>query len=118
MKTLMTLALLIALTSCRVGCVIEDTVTAAVSASVTAGLQCTNFAAVEKSVRAAVQKLNLCPSAAEKKLILGPICALVAGALVQNLANSTIPPEWGCKPEAATTTLTALAISACNAIPL
>lgn len=118
MKRLIPLALVLALTSCRIGCVVEDTLTAAISASVTAGLQCNNFTAVQTSVRAAVQKLNLCPTPTQKKLILGPICSLIAGALIQNLANAEIPAAWECKPGAATTTLTSLAVSACNQIPL
>ena len=117
-KAIAMFLLIFTLTSCRVGCVIEETMTGVVASGISSGLQCKNYPAVQASVKSAVEKLNMCPESKEKKLILGPICALLATYLVNGLANATIPTEWECDSSAAQATLTSVVIAACNSIPL
>ena len=115
MKSLLLLVPLLLITSCRVGCVIEDNATTIISAGVATGLQCTNVKAVEEDVRAAVEKVGLC---GEERKVMGPVCAVLAGILVNSLVNAAIPDDWGCTPDAAASSLTSLALKACASIPL
>jgi hypothetical protein len=92
--------------SCEtIRCEIQDKAVAALVPAIASGLQCTNSAAIEKSLVELGAKAKICPMpsplpAEMAASSLGSVaCSALADLLIANFANVSIPAEWGCSAD-------------------
>ena len=113
-----------------VGCSVESGLASGVSASIAAQLQCTNTAAIQSSIQAALGNANLCslvaPSVASAnalkaksvvapKAIVGDIACPIVVNVVGGYLSNAVPAAWGCSAGAAMSSVLSALTAACEA---
>lgn len=112
-KVLLSISLitLLFVSSCKLGCKIEDKLVPGVTVGLTTVLNCKNRSAVEADVKKMADKLHLC----DEQLTQGFICQQLAMAAV-NLLGTALPKTWDCAPQDSVTLQAAVSL-ACAAAP-
>jgi hypothetical protein len=123
LKTLaVVLLLLVGCTSTNPLCPIEQQIVSATSSALASTLQCSNTAAIQSDLTAAVTKLGLCTTATPvpghpPKPKLDPFVCGLMSQLVVHAAGSQVPAAWGCTLANASTQIQSVVQTACQAIP-
>lgn len=98
--------------SSKPGCVVENGVTAVVSAAISSQLVCKNLDAVKADVQKEVAKLNMCASSTQS--IVGDlVCPSLVNSLVSGLL-SKIPAAWECTGGTAPDQIKQILIDTCK----
>lgn len=121
MRYLLILVAVMSLTSCKwfqnkPACELTTTYTNVAGARVADFLECSNPAAVSKSIQDTIEKLNLCEKPIEAGMASAVVCRPVA-MVVSNWAVTGLPTEWGCTGGTGVKLLEQAIYSACSAIP-
>lgn len=101
-------------TSLKPGCVIQDKLAVVATDVIVSKLQCANSFAVKNDMDALVKNLGLCKTGQLADIM----CPLLVDSVVNKLASSAIPAEWGCTATDAKVLVKDALTSACKLIPV
>lgn len=102
-----------------VGCQVETSVVQALASNVATTLTCSNLAAIQTDMQAALGKANLCAPSTEaqkgklKGVVGNMVCPMAVGAALSMVATK-IPAGWGCAPGSNPAGLGDVLTAACN----
>lgn len=100
------------------GCFLQDQAATMATSVIVKELECSNVEVVRADMLELVSKAGLCKNPAPTGPIADAICPSLTAQLIEYLASTAIPAEWGCKPNSATSRLSTLILEACKKIPV
>jgi hypothetical protein len=118
-KTLVLLVGIFLLSSCKVGCDVENVVTSGLANAIASALNCSNVTQIQADVQAIVGKANICsvkPDTEKRGTIANIVCPMVSQAMV-TYVGTQIPVSWNCGPTVAGQSLSSIVTSACELLP-
>lgn len=117
--------LFLALTACStvgtVVCDVETTAASGIAVAIASGLQCSNVSQIQSDLTSAMSAAGLCktasqPIGAKKLMIPAPICSVIEGIVVNDIAPLALPAKWGCTAANAKSLLNTVVMTACIAL--
>lgn len=105
-----------------VGCAVEQALTGAFAASLSAAFSCSGISQMQSDIQAMLGKVDLCakvpkpdPAGHKKGVVGGIICPLAVQA-VMGAVGSKIPATWGCSA-GSSASADALTVACNSAVP-
>ena len=93
-------------------CTLETQLVNGATPLIATALQCSNSAAITASLNSVVGQTGLCSTTPAA----GPVCTVLATAIVGIAASEAIPASWGCTAANAQALLSSAVATACSAV--